>query len=53
MQNKKHETPDERADDRRSAVNAADDTGLVSQQELIFETELEEDSKGMAGPKPE
>ncbi len=53
MHDKKHESPDERAEDRRAAVNAADDTGLVSQQELIFETELEEDSKGMAGPKPE
>jgi hypothetical protein len=53
MHHKKHENVDERADDRRNAVNAADDTGLVAQQELIFETELEEDSKGMAGPKPE
>jgi hypothetical protein len=39
-----NERQDKRAEDRRSAVTAADDTGLVAQQELLVEAELGEDS---------
>jgi hypothetical protein len=38
--NKRDSDHHDREEDRREAVNAADDTGLVQQQELIVETEL-------------
>jgi len=40
---KKAESPteqDKRESDRRAAVNAADETGLVREQELIVEAEM-------------
>jgi hypothetical protein len=40
MHNDDVERTDEREEDRRTEVEAADDTGLVRQQELIVESEL-------------
>jgi hypothetical protein len=40
MHNDDLERTSEREEDRRDAVEAADDTGLVRQQELITDTEL-------------
>jgi hypothetical protein len=40
MHSKEHKPDHDREEDRREAIVAADDTGLVQQQELIVETEL-------------
>ena len=39
---RKPEQKDDRDDDRRKEVEAADDTGLVRQQEAITEAEIDE-----------
>jgi hypothetical protein len=52
MHNENIERGDDREDDRRNAVNAADDTGMVAQQEQIFE-ELEEDTNRRTGIETE
>lgn len=40
MHNEDIERPTDRGDDLREAVTAADDTGLVSQQEILTVAEL-------------
>jgi hypothetical protein len=40
MHSKEHKPDHGHEEDRREAVIAADDTGLVQQQEVIVETEL-------------
>jgi hypothetical protein len=37
-----HKKDDEREEERRSEVGAADDTGLIRQQEEITEAEIDE-----------
>jgi hypothetical protein len=49
MHNDDIERADERDDDKRVAVNAADDTGMVAQHELLVEAELgDQESSGRA-----
>ncbi len=40
---KDERSDDERAADRRVAVTAADDTGMIAQQEFLTEAELEDE----------
>jgi hypothetical protein len=39
---------DERDEARREAVNAADDTGMVRQQETLHEVEVDENGEAVA-----
>ncbi|MDQ2857290.1 MAG: hypothetical protein M3R53_01390 [Candidatus Eremiobacteraeota bacterium] len=42
MHNEDIERVDDREESTRAAVTAADDTGLVAQQEILVHTELDE-----------
>jgi hypothetical protein len=53
MHNEDIERPDYASDDRRVAVTAADDTGMVAQQELLVEAELGEDAGGLVPAESE
>ncbi len=48
MDNDKTAREDERDEKRREAVTAADDTGMVRQQETLHEVEVDEDGEPIA-----
>jgi hypothetical protein len=47
-QNREDAEHDERDEVRREAVNAADDTGMVRQQETLHEVEVDENGEAVA-----